>query len=142
MARGGRANFDIDFSEFERSLDVVMSRVERGTKRATRAACEEILEASLDQVPRDTNALAESAYYEIKGKYRNFVGVIGYGGNGDPVNPKTGRPASEYMVAVHEDLEAKHADGTKAKFLEDPVKQYQEKFAVNSATIIKEDLGT
>lgn len=140
MARGGRAEFHIEYSKFNKSLEVLLSRVERGTKKATIQACEEILAESLRQVPRDTNTLASSAFYEIHGKYRNFTATIGYGGNGDPINPKTGRRASEYMVAVHEDLEAFHPVG-KAKFLEDPVRMYQAKMAPNFAKAIREETG-
>lgn len=140
MARGGRAAFNIEYSEFAKSLEVLLSRVERGTKKATRQACEEILAESLRQVPRDTNTLAKSAFYEIHGKYRNFTAIIGYGGNGDPTNPKTGRPASDYMVVVHEDLQAHHPVG-KAKFLEDPVREYQRKMRQTYARAIRKETG-
>ena len=68
-----------------------------------------------------------SAFYEVTRRsdvsgYR-YEGVVGYGGNGDPVNPRTGRRASSYMVEVHEDLSVVHPTG-KAKFLEDPVREY------------------
>lgn len=140
MARGGRAEFSIEYSEFARSLQVLLSKVERGTKKATRQACEEILAESLRQVPKDTNTLAKSAFYEIQGKYRNFTAIIGYGGNGDPINPKTGRAASDYMVVVHEDLQARHPVG-KAKFLEDPVREYQHKMRQTYARAIRKETG-
>ena len=140
MARGGRAAFNIEYSEFAKSLEVLLSKVERGTKKATKQACEEILAESIRQVPKDTNTLAKSAFYEIHGKYRNFTATIGYGGNGDPINPKTGRPASEYMVVVHEDLQAHHPVG-KAKFLEDPVREYQRKMRQTYARAIRKETG-
>lgn len=140
MARGGRAEFSIEYSEFARSLQVLLSKVERGTKKATRQACEEILAESLRQVPKDTNTLAKSAFYVIQGKYRNFTAIIGYGGNGDPINPKTGRAASDYMVVVHEDLQARHPVG-KAKFLEDPVREYQHKMLQTYARAIRKETG-
>ncbi|NLD21611.1 MAG: hypothetical protein GX664_03895 [Bacteroidales bacterium] len=140
MARGGRAAFNIEYSKFSKSLEVLLSKVERGTKKATRQACEEILAESLRQVPKDTNTLAKSAFYEIHGKYRNFTATIGYGGNGDPINPKTGRPASDYMVVVHEDLQAHHPVG-KAKFLEDPVREYQRKMRQTYARAIRKETG-
>ena len=139
MAKGGRSNFTIDFSELVGRLELALTKVERGTKRATTAACMEILADSLQEVPMDTTTLAKSGYVEVRGKYKNFEGIIGYGGNGDPINPKTGEKASKYVVAVHEDLNAKHPIG-KAKFLEDPVRRYQAKFAPNAAEIIRQDL--
>jgi hypothetical protein len=93
-----------------------------GNKAITNA-CKELMEMSLVQVPRASGTLASSIYYEVSGSYQSgFVGTVGYGGNGDPVNP-TGKHASEYMLAVHENLYALHSVG-KAKFLEDPVKEY------------------
>lgn len=140
MARGGILDFQLNYKEFERSLQVAIRRVERGTKKATIAACEEIKAMTLAEVPRSTNTLANSFFYEVEGRYRNFTATLGYGGNGDPVNPETGQRASEYMVAVHEDLEARHPVG-KAKFLEDPVNRYRAQFAKKAADVIRGELG-
>lgn len=132
MARGGRISFSVDSKAVVRNLQASIERVERGTKKATRAAVEEIMEHSLEQVPEKTGTLARSAFYEIHGRYRNFSATFGYGGNGDPENPVTGQRASEYMLAVHEDLEARHSKG-KAKYLEDPLREYQQKFLPGAA---------
>lgn len=140
MARGGRITLDLNFSDFERAMQAAISRVERGTKKATIAACEEIKKRSLEQVPRDTETIAKSFFYEIHGSYRNFTATIGYGGNGDPVNPKTGKRASEYMVKVHEDLEARHPRGGKAKFFEDPLREYLRDHDATVGLIIKQEL--
>jgi hypothetical protein len=140
MAKGGRSSITVDFSAFEKQLLITMDRVERGTKKATIAACQEILRRSLQQVPRDTETLAKSAFYEVKGNRKNFVGYVGYGGNGDPRNPKTAQAASKYMVVVHEDLSAKHKVG-KAKFLEDPVREYQKEHLARAANILRKETG-
>lgn len=141
MARGGRFSIDVNYNDVVRNLQAAVARVERGTKKATIAACEEIKQDTLEEVPRDTNALADSFFYEVEGSYSNFTATIGYGGNGDPVNPTTGKHASEYMVEVHEDLEMPHPRGGKAKFLEDPIRAYQAKFLPGAAMIIKAELG-
>lgn len=140
MARGGNFSFDINFQEVVKNLEVSISRVERGTKKATIAACEEIKQESLVQVPRQTETLANSFFYEIDGAYRNFTATMGYGGNGDPVNPRTGQRASDYMVKVHEDLSVPHPYG-KAKFLEDPVNAYRDKFLPGMARALAAELG-
>lgn len=134
-----KAIFDIKFDEVLRGLDTTLLRVNRGTKKATIAACEEIIADSKREVPKETGTLESSAYYEVQGSYSNFVGIVGYGGNGNPVNPKTGEAASEYMVAVHEDLEANHPNG-KAKFLEDPVRRFVSKFTTRASSFIKAEL--
>lgn len=122
-----RATFDFSHTQLNRfnaECNAVISKVGRGTRKALVEACNIISEDSLNQVPRDTNTLALSQYWEVTGNYRTgWEAEIGYGGNGDPVNPKTGKPASSYMLAVHEDLTAYHVYG-KAKFLEDPIRAF------------------
>jgi hypothetical protein len=134
-----KARLDMNFDGFEASMKALVDKVDRGTKKATIAACEEILDNSLQEVPRDTETLANSAYYEIKGAYKNFTGEVGYGGNGDPVNPKSGKPASNYALVVHEDLGAAHTVG-KAKFLEDPVRRYAGKFVSRATKVIRAEI--
>lgn len=115
--------------DFEAACNFAIRNVGRGTKKATEAACQEIIGNSMAEVPKATYTLLMSAFYEVSRRSDTaattwaYEAVLGYGGNGDPINPKTGRPASEYMVAVHEDMEAVHPVG-KAKFLEDPVRAY------------------
>lgn len=110
--------------QFEAQCEAMVSKVGNGSRKALVEACNVISEDSLNQVPRETNTLALSQFWEVTGDYKTgWDAVIGYGGNGDPVNPKTGKPASSYMLAVHEDLSALHIQG-KAKYLEDPIKAY------------------
>lgn len=111
-------------NSFYANCEAVVSKVGKGTRKALIAACNEISEDSLNQVPRDTDTLALSQFWEVTGYYKTgWTARIGYGGNGDPINPKTGRRASSYMLAVHEDLNALHIQG-KAKFLEDPIRNF------------------
>lgn len=122
-----RATFDFSYDslrEFDSRCNVAISKLGTGSRKALVAACDEILGESMAQVPQDTSTLLMSAFWEINGHWKTgWDAIIGYGGNGDPVNPKTGRPASSYAVVVHEDLSANHPIG-KAKFLEDPVREY------------------
>lgn len=124
-----RSTLDFSFDkkslkDFEAQCNVAISKLGNGSRKALAAACDEILGESMAQVPLDTSTLMLSAYWEIHGHWKTgWDAVIGYGGNGNPINPKTGKPASYYMVAVHEDLHANHPIG-KAKFLEDPVREY------------------
>lgn len=109
---------------FNYACEAAISKVGNGSRKSLVQACRDISEASLNEVPVDTSTLALSQFWEVNGNYKTgWDATIGYGGNGDPVNPKTGRKASSYMVAVHEDLAARHPHG-KAKFLEDPIREY------------------
>lgn len=120
-------NFSFDaasLKNFNNQCNAAISKVGNGSRKALVAACEEILGESMAQVPVDTTTLMLSAFWEVTGNSKTgWNANIGYGGNGDPVNPKTGKPASSYMLAVHEDLSVYHPIG-KAKFLEDPVREY------------------
>jgi len=120
-------NFSFDkasLNNFNNRCDVAISKLGNGSRKSLVAACEEILDESMTQVPIDTTTLMLSAFWEISGHWKTgWDAIVGYGGNGDPVNPKTGKPASAYMMAVHEDLSVSHPIG-KAKFLEDPVREY------------------
>ena len=130
------ASFDFtkkDLYQFESACEAAIRNIGRGTKKATIAACEEIMANSKEQVPKLTLTLLSSAFYEVSRRTdvseKSYVyeATLGYGGNGDPVNYRTGKPTSYYMVAVHERLDTAHDPGTKAKFLEDPVREYAEK---------------
>lgn len=126
--------FSIDFvkgdlDKFKARCQASARNLFEGTRKATEYSCKSILEESLEQVPKVTNTLAASAFYEVHRRSDTaastwqYEGTVGYGGNGDPINPKTGEPSSRYAVVVHEDLEAVHPNG-KAKFLEDPVREF------------------
>lgn len=133
--------------DFDAKCQAAIRNVGTGTKKATEQAAKEIMQNSMEQVPKFTTTLLSSAFYEVKrrtdtsAKNYAYEAVLGYGGNGDPVNPETGRPASSYMVVVHEDLDAFHERG-KAKFLEDPIREYAEsKFERTIFKCVRESLA-
>jgi hypothetical protein len=72
-----------------------------------------IFEQSQDEVPVDKNPLRTSGQLGLPHLEGQTVVVeISYGG-----------AAVDYAMAVHEDLEARHRDGKKAKYLEDPARR-------------------
>lgn len=132
-----RINFYLSRVETDKFINIceaVITNVGTATKAGTTQACREILAASLKQVPVDTGALASTGFYEVNRnmatKRYTYEGVIGYAGMGgagqshDKVNSKSGANVSDYALRVHEDLKAWHLNGGKAKFLEDPVREY------------------
>lgn len=141
MAKGGYAVLDISYSSVQKNIELMIDKVDRGTKKATLAAVQEIYDKSLELVPRETNTLADSAYYEVIGNSKiGFTGLVGYGGNGDPINPISGEHASAYAIPVHEDLTAKHPTG-QAKFLERAVLDYQASTLGKYATFLRRETG-
>lgn len=124
MAKSGMS---MDVRPFLRSLQIVKAKLEAGVHKATVRVVNDLEREILLQVPKDTDTLAQSFFKEIKKEPTGYSASLGFGGSGDPVNPKTGAPASSYMTEVHEDLEAFHPKG-KAKFLEDPIRAQEKKF--------------
>lgn len=66
---------------------------------------------SQELVPIDTSALKNSARTKAEGTGFDTAVTVSYG--------------TEYAVFVHEDLEAQHAPGKSAKFLETPLRTRQ-----------------
>lgn len=123
-------------NKFAASCEIAIYNIGNAAKWITEASCQDILEESLKQVPRDSGTLASTGFYEVQRntatKRYTYFGVVGYAGmagsgkSHDAINPFTGAPASSYAMIVHEDLSAEHDEhlGQKAKFLEDPVRDY------------------
>lgn len=100
----------------------------------------ELMAASKRQVPVDTGTLRGSGMVEDPVKQSKSYRVrLGYG-YGEEKNPKSGQIAAGYAIYVHENLKAKHKVG-KAKFLEDPMKAWEPKFAKNVGMRLKRKLG-
>ena len=158
-----RIDFNISQSElgnFVNACETVIRNVGAGSKAATEYAGWEIMSDSLGQVPVDTGTLISSAFLGVSNRsdVKSYVygAVLGYGDvrglsqqmgldgiswlmaptNG--TNPKNGLPASAYASRVHEDLAMPHPNGGKAKFLEDPVRNWASgKFARTAMTYWK-----
>lgn len=108
----------------KRELNGRFANAARGTLAAVHKPARDVMRASSAQVPRDTEALANSAFLRAPYLIGDEVIVeFGYGSTYVGINPKTGQSSDEYAWIVHEDLEAKHPIG-KAKFLEDPLVAY------------------
>lgn len=99
------------------------TRLGWGLKKVARQEIEKVMEESRQEVPTSTGALRDSAF--IKQDYRGNLS-FGYGGPNAQINPETGESTEDYMVAVHENLQAIHPHG-KAKFLEDPVNRFAQR---------------
>lgn len=142
-----RIEFNIaqtELGKFRTACNAAIYNIGGATKAASIAAAEDIMSSSMAQVPVDTGALVFSAYYGVARRtdlknYR-YGAVLGYGvmpftnvefgpiewiiPPTNRVNPKNGLEASTYAAIVHEDLDMPHPRGGKAKFLEDPVREY------------------
>lgn len=127
-----KAQFKMDVKGFERFLQSQVTAVgDIATKQVTEST-NRIYNESQVECPVDTGTLKSSGERKVERTNKGVEGIVRYGGKGDPVNPATGKRASEYAVEVHEDLFVNHPQG-KAKFLEDPTRREQVRFDKNLA---------
>lgn len=120
-------------SQLSREFERMGKRLPWGLKKVAMEEVKSIMDESLDEVPRDTEALASSAFInqDRKGNI-----TFGYGGLNAQTNPVSGSNTEEYMVAVHERLDVFHPVG-KAKFLEDPVNRHAANLEKNVTSKLK-----
>lgn len=117
-----RATLNLNKAELrkvEKGLQAYLFRKKGQWRRTARRFANNIMTESQQEIPRYTGTMASTAYVDV-----NVNGDVefGYGGPNDAWNPETKQMASEYLMAVHEDLYARHVTG-KAKFLEDPIRR-------------------
>jgi hypothetical protein len=125
----------------DKQIEVKMNASGLGILAASRLAvlheAQDIMSESLEEVPKDTEALAKSAYLEQEA---NGSVTFGYGGPNVQINPKNGQRTDEYMLSVHENLQAQHPVG-KAKFLEGPLNRHRDVIEDTLANKIRNIIG-
>lgn len=127
--------------ELERKLRRACEAAVQGGSEALHEYAKHIMGVSQEQVPTATGTLKASNFIDDPVREGDEVRVrLGYGGEADQQNPKTGQMASEYMVWVHENLDAEHPIG-KAKFLEDPVMESIPELGAKVAMGVREKMA-
>ena len=128
---------------FKRNVDVAIAGVAGCTKESIRDFCNEVLFDAVQLVPIDTGALANSADYEIKGnKKKGYEARMGFGvGKRNPVNKRTGKKASSYAGAVHENIGKKHETG-QSKFFEQALYQHEQELETKTGKAIRDYLSS
>ena len=100
----------IGLKDLFKGLDKKQKEHEQGFHIGVRKAGLWLLRESMKLVPVDTGALRASGPLVTRSMGQGFetVMVVGYG--------------QEYAIYVHENLNARHASGKQAKFLEEPAR--------------------
>lgn len=129
-------NIDVHASAFIKDLTKHGKSVESGVEEFSENFVEAIMEESSSQVPRQTGSLANSTYVNNESDSKTVKFEFGYGGGNEQINPISGQSTDEYAVEVHENLAAIHPNG-KAKFLEDPCREAEGKFASELAKALR-----
>lgn len=91
-------NANWDQSNFEQQVIFTEEWVRQAMISAAKVVGQSVLERSLELVPRATDTLASSGYYEVASTSEDVIIDVGYGGNGDPINPHSHTRASEYEI--------------------------------------------
>lgn len=115
-------NFRVELEGAERLARMFEKATDSGTIRdleqAVHGTANTVLNESKKIVPVDKGTLKDSGRVERPKVDGDGVEVeIGYGG-----------AASDYALIVHENMNARHADGKSAKYLEIPVKAAETTF--------------
>ncbi len=101
---------------FSARLAVLADRGPKIVAGALYRFAEAVMTESKLEVPVEHGTLKDSGHVELPVIDRGAVEVqLGYGG-----------PAESYAIEQHENLEYQHAEGKKAKYLEDPLKRHSD----------------
>lgn len=134
-----KALMAIDTAKFLKAMGKHANNAEIGAIRGTELAVKKVEKATLAQVPRSTGTLASSWSAEVHNRSGIVTAELGYGIKNNPKHPKTGLPVSEYVTAVHEDLQAVHPTGN-AKFFEGPMLEYASSFGPDVVEVVLDEL--
>ncbi len=99
--------------EIQRELAARVKGNAKGMKRGLLKAGLFLQRLSMQIVPVDLNVLRPSANTRAEGSGKATSVIVSYG--------------TDYAVYVHEDLEARHAPGKQAKFLEQPFREKKDR---------------
>ena len=141
MAGGTVAKFNIKVvgvSGLQRRFRGASKRIQQAIKATLFQEAERMMTISKQQVPVDTGNLRASGHVTLPFESGGQVFVeLGYGGpaGAGAHGGQSNAQSVGYALTVHEDLQMQHRQGTKAKYLEDPVKENipHLKQAVNAA---------
>ena len=123
--------FKASLSDLIGDLTTFFNAVSNITPAVCIEALEPTLGKSLEQVPRETGELADSAYLEVRETKKGALVEIGYGRGGNP----------NYAIFVHE-MPYQHAAPTKNKFLQDPLEEDYFQIVNSIPRLIREAAGT
>jgi len=119
-------------------LSEIRDGIEDELKAELDAIGQKILAMAIELCPKDTGALASSISLE-SGTIQagDFAGFSIYAGNDDIINPKTGKPTSEYAGLVHDG----HENYEGVPFLVEALMMYEDELSSAVDRALKE-LGT
>jgi len=125
--------FNVEVEGFAEAMALlsVKNKVIPATMEALYAEAQMVLAESKRQVPFRVGALSGSGMVHQPYSVGSKVAVeISYGG-----------AAVDYALVQHENTDFKHAEGRKAKYLEDPIADAQGRLALNIASRVRIMLG-
>ena len=100
--------------------------IQAAVERAVRDSATEVLAQAKREVPRELGTLKRSGVKQVTRAGDRVVAEISFN--------------TPYAAVQHEDRTFRHPRGGKAKYLEDPIKQYAPKFKARLERALREGL--
>jgi hypothetical protein len=129
MASG--ASVQRNINTIRRNIKNMKKEVRQKTIEAFEDVVLDLADKALNLAPKDTGRLRKSADPEVKVKHNKVTATVTFSAK----NPDTGY---DYAMIQHEDMSFKHPNGGQAKFLEQPLKENQNRYRREVANKIRE----
>lgn len=129
MINGARVTRNIN--SIRRNLRNMRTEVRKKTIEAFEDVVLDLADKSMNLAPVDTGKLRKSVDPDVKIRGHKITASVTFSAK----NPETGY---DYALIQHEDLTFKHPKGGQAKYLEQPLKENQERYKKYVADKVKE----
>lgn len=128
--------------EFDMSLERIRERVMESCETELAEFGLYVMDISDTFIPVDTGAAKGSRFEEdVQVSMQGITVRVGYSNaESTQINPETGKPTSQYVYELHEDLMVHHPTG-QAKFLENAVTANHREFYERMAKAVRQAIG-
>lgn len=107
-------------SAFRQGITAAAQKVEMAANNGLSVVADKAFNEAQVKVPRETGALASSGKISNQDTVGYLQRIISYGNS--TINPRTGKPTSDYALYVHEVFDEAHPENY--KWLETVVRDY------------------
>ena len=112
------------FKELNKLLAAMPAETRKGIKPALAKVCADLKGKAQRIAPKKLGTLRGSAYYSVAVTNRGLEAEVGF--------------TEVYALRQHEDLTYKHAKGTQAKFLSQPLQENEAKYVASISKAIND----
>ena len=124
-------------AQINRDFKGVLKHLETQSEDAVQHALEPMLDKALYYVPKDTLALAESAYLETGIRNGQVVAELGFGKATASATAANRKRPADYAAMVHERPDLYHEPPTQFKFLQTAMQEHMGEVAGRVAQFLR-----